>query len=358
MLSYCQRLLALAFFAAVPVMAAPDKVSFNEHIRPILSAQCLKCHSGVKEAGKLNLQFREEALKAGSSGEPAIVPGDPSKSEFIARLITKDEDDRMPKDAPALPPEQIALIKQWIAEGAQWEEHWAYIPPRAQGRSIDSIVAAKLRSEKLPLSLEADRRTLARRAALDVIGIPPTPEQVEAFVQNRSPHAYEQWVDSLLASPAYGERWASVWLDIARYADSKGYEQDGARDIWRYRDWVIDAFNNDKPYSDFLTEQLAGDLLPRPNEEQLIATAFHRNTPANDEGGTDDEEFRTFAVIDRLNTTFDAVQGTSIGCVQCHGHPYDPFVHKEYYQLMAFFNNTADADRNDEKKTEDEQSSG
>src|SRR5262249_14107282 len=187
--------------------------------------------------------------------------------------------------------------------------------------------------------------------ALDLTGLPPSPEQVEAFVKDRASNAYEKWVDRLLASPAYGERWAAVWLDVARYADSKGYEKDGFRDMWRYRDWVIDAYNKDMPYDEFLIDQLAGDLLENPTEEQTIATAFHRNTLTNDEGGTDDEEFRTYAVLDRLSTTFDAVQGTSIACVQCHGHPYDPFVNREYYQLMAFFNNTADADREDEAPT-------
>jgi hypothetical protein len=187
--------------------------------------------------------------------------------------------------------------------------------------------------------------------ALDLTGLPPSPEEVEAFVKDRKPDAYERWVDRLLASPAYGERWASVWLDVARYADSKGYEKDGFRDMWRYRDWVIDSLNRNLPYDQFLTDQLAGDLLPGATDEEIIATAFHRNTQTNDEGGTDNEEFRTYAVIDRLNTTFDAVQGTSIGCVQCHGHPYDPFVHKEYYQLLAFFDNTADADREDEAPT-------
>jgi hypothetical protein len=271
---------------------------------------------------------------------------------MITRLTTKDEDERMPKKAPPLKPEQIELLKRWISEGAKWEEHWAYVPPKRCGQTIDEIVQARLHKEKLALSSEADRWTLARRTALDITGLPPSPEEVEAFVKDGGPKAYERWVDRLLAAPSYGERWATVWLDVARYADSKGYEKDGFRDMWRYRDWVIDALNSDLPYNQFLIEQLAGDLLPSPTDEDLIATAFHRNTQTNDEGGTDDEEFRTYAVIDRLNTTFDSVQGTSIGCVQCHGHPYDPFVHKEFYQLLAFFDNTADADREDERPTQ------
>jgi hypothetical protein len=328
-----------------------NPVSFNRQIRPILSERCIKCHGGVKEAGGLNLQFREWALKGGKSGTPAIVPGDPGKSELMARLTTKDEDDRMPKKSAPLTPEQIVLLQRWIAEGALWEKHWAYEAPQKAGRSIDEIVRRRLKQEHLSVSAPADRYTLARRSALDLTGLPPSPEEVEAFVHDKSRDAYERWVDRLLASPSYGERWAAVWLDLARYADSKGYEKDSFRDMWRYRDWVIDALNKDVPYTQFLVEQLAGDLLPGPSEEQIIATAFHRNTPENDEGGTDDEEFRTYAVIDRLSTTFDSLQATTIGCVQCHGHPYDPFVHRDFYQLLAFFNNTADADRNDSSPT-------
>lgn len=251
---------------------------------------------------------------------------------------------------PPLPPEKIDLLRRWIAEGAVWEEHWAYVPPAPveKERSIDDMIAERLHAEGLDFSPPADRRTYARRVALDLTGLPPTPTQVGRFVADDSPHAKERLVDELLASPAYGERWAAVWLDLARYADSKGYEAGRFRDMWRYRDWVIDAFNRDQPYSDFLRDQLAGDLLPNPTEEQIIATAFHRNTLANDEGGTDDEEFRTYAVIDRVNTTFDALLGTTMGCVQCHGHPYDPFVQEDYYRLLAFFNNTEDADRPDD----------
>jgi len=347
-----RRLIVVACaFSSLLDARAEAPVRFNEQIRPLLNTQCVKCHGGVKEAGNPHLLFREEALKGGKSAQPAIVPGKPEQSELIARLTTEDEDERMPKKAAPLKPEQIALLKRWIAEGAKWDEHWAYVPPKKSGRSVDAIVKSRLAKKKLSLSPEADRWTLARRTALDLTGLPPSPEDVEAFVKDRSPKAYERWVDRLLASPAYGERWAAVWLDLARYADSKGYEKDGLRDMWRYRDWVIDAFNRDLPYNLFLTDQLAGDLLPDATEEQIIATAFHRNTQTNDEGGTDDEEFRTYAVIDRVNTTFDAVQGTTIGCVQCHGHPYDPIVHREYYQLLAFFNNTADADREDEKPT-------
>ena len=348
------KLIGITLFVywSLPALGQKAKpVSFSDQVQPLFNTACVKCHGGVKEAGGMNLLFRESALKGGKSGLPAIVPGHPEQSELIKRVTSTDEDERMPKKREPLKPEQIDLLKRWISEGAKWQEHWAYVPPRQTGRTIDEIVKARLKKERLSLSPEADRWTLARRTALDLTGLPPSPEQVEAFVKDRASDAYEKWVDRLLASPAYGERWAAVWLDVARYADSKGYEKDGFRDMWRYRDWVIDAFNKDMPYDEFLIDQLAGDLLENPTEEQSIATAFHRNTLTNDEGGTDDEEFRTYAVLDRLNTTFDAIQGTSIGCVQCHGHPYDPFVNREYYQLMAFFNNTADADREDEAPT-------
>lgn len=344
-----------ALALASPLGAAADEpVRFNRDIRPILNAQCFKCHGGVKEAGDLNLQFREHALKAGESGKIAIVPGKPQESEFYLRLISDDATERMPKKEAALPKDKIALLKRWIEQGAKWEDHWAYEPPKAAGKSIDSLVEQRLKSEGLTFSPEAGVRTLARRLALDVIGLPPEPARVDALEKAVAQHgeaAWREYVDELLQSPAYGERWAAPWLDLARYADSKGYEKDGLRDMWRYREWVIDALNADLPYDRFLTEQLAGDLLPNATDEQIIATAFHRNTPQNDEGGTDDEEFRTYAVIDRVNSTFDALQGTSIGCVQCHGHPYDPFVHREYYELYAFFNNTADADRGDSQPT-------
>ncbi|HEV7401657.1 MAG TPA: PSD1 and planctomycete cytochrome C domain-containing protein [Chthoniobacteraceae bacterium] len=343
-------LLALALTAA----RAEEPVQFNRDIRPILNAQCFKCHGGVKEAGGLNLQFRDRALQAGETGEVAIVPGHPEKSAFIERITTDDKEDRMPRKGPGLSKEQVAMFKRWIAEGAPWEKHWAYIPPKPNGKSIDQTVGDRLAEKKLTLAPAADVATLARRLSLDLIGLPPEPARVtalEAAVKASGETGWNAFIDELLASPAYGERWAVPWLDLARYADSRGYEKDGLRDMWRYRDWVIDSLNADMPYDRFVTEQLAGDLLPKATDEQIVATAFHRNTLQNDEGGTDDEEFRTLAVIDRTNTTFDALQGTSIGCVQCHGHPYDAFVHHEYYELYAFFNQTADADRGDGSPT-------
>ena len=216
---------------------------------------------------------------------------------------------------------------------------------------IDYFVLDKLDKEKLSPSPEADKSTLIRRVYLDVIGLPPTPEEATGFISDSSPEAYEKVVDRLLASPQFGEKWASWWLDMARYADTKGYEKDGSRTIWRYRDWVIKAFNKDMPFDQFTTEQLAGDLLENPTDDQLIATAFHRNTMNNDEGGTTDEEFRVAALIDRVGTTWEVWQSTTMGCVQCHTHPYDPFVNEEYYKTMAFFNNTRDEDTPGEHPT-------
>lgn len=335
-----------------------DKVDFNTQIRPILNAACLSCHGGVKQAGGVSLLFREEALLAGKSGRRCIVPGKPEESELVARLTHSDPDERMPLKHPPLKPEQVDLIKKWIKQGAEWETHWAYIPPKPQPvpatssewvrNPVDAFILQKLESEDLQPSPEADRATLLRRVSLDLTGLPPTPTDYARFLNNKATDAYEQEVDRLLTSPQFGERWAALWLDLARYGDSRGYQKDRGRTIWPYRDWVIRAFNQDMPFDQFTIRQLAGDLLPEKSVDNLLATAFHRNTMTNDEGGTDDEEFRTVAVLDRVNTTFEIWQGTTIACVQCHSHPYDPFRHKEYYQLVAYFNNTADADRDDD----------
>ena len=311
--------------------------------------------------------FRDEALKAGKSGKPCIVPGHPEESELIARLEHADPDERMPLKGDPMTPDQIDLIKKWVAQGAKWEDHWSYVPPKPQlvpGVSsdwvktpIDAFVYDRLDREDLTPSPEADRATLLRRVSLDLTGLPPTDRDQVNFQRDKSANAYEKAVDRLLQSPRFGERWAALWLDLARYGDSQGYQKDKARTIWPYRDWVIDAFNRDMPFDRFTVEQLAGDLLPNQNSDQLIATAFHRNTMSNDEGGTDDEEFRTVAVLDRVNTTFEVWQGTTIGCVQCHTHPYDPIRHKEYYQLIAYFNNTADADKPNDRPTVQTQTS-
>ncbi|MBS1668748.1 MAG: DUF1553 domain-containing protein [Bacteroidetes bacterium] len=347
----------------------PHRVDFNTEVKPILNKKCISCHGGVRRKAGFSLLFRSDALAKNDSGRFDIIPGDPDHSEFIRRLSMKDQEERMPYKQAPLSDEEINILKRWVKEGANWGEHWAYVPlqpvevPKPKGalfgllpaskndwekNDIDYFVKEKLEEEKLTPSPEADKATLLRRVSIDLIGIPAPDRLAQQFLNDRSDLAYETLVDSLLASPHYGERWASMWLDLARYADTKGYERDGDRSIWRYRDWLINAFNQDKPYDRFLTEQIAGDLLPNPTEAQYIATAFQRNTMTNDEGGTDNEEFRTAAVLDRVNTTWEALLGTTFGCVQCHSHPYDPFRHEEYYKFMAFYNNTRDEDSYDD----------
>ncbi len=351
-----KALLLLVFSISLISCQDEQKISFNQQIRPILNDNCLVCHGGVRQLGGFSLLFPETAFGATESGKPAIVPGSHSKSELYKRLMHHDPEERMPQEAPPLNQQEIALIAQWIDQGAQWEDHWAYIAPQPAplpqqtsswvNSNIDLFILQELIKMALEPTDQADPATLARRVSLDLTGLPPKPELLQEFLKESSPESYERLVDSLLASPHYGEKWAAMWLDLARYADSNGYEADYHRDIWRYRDWVIQAFNHDMSFDQFTIEQLAGDLLPNPTREQLIATAYNRNTMNNSEGGTIDEEFRVASVLDRLNTTFEVWQSTSIGCVQCHSHPYDPFKHEEYYQLMAFFNNTQDADLN------------
>lgn len=331
-------------------------IDFNRDIRPIFNQNCTACHGGVKAEGGISFVFREQAMKAGESKKRTIVPGKPDESELIVRVTSPDEKIRMPRaeHGPRLTPAQIGLLRQWIAEGAPWAEHWAFIAPKnlpppavktnawARG-PLDRFVLARLEHERLAPAPEADKSELLRRVSFDLTGLPPTLREQEEFFADASPRAYEKQVDRLLASPRFGERWASVWLDLARYADTKGYE-DRERTMWKYRDWVIDALNRNLSYRDFVTEQLAGDLLPGASLEQVIATAFHRNTLTNDEGGTDDEEFRLAAVQDRIATTWLAFNGVTFACVQCHSHPYDPIRHEEYYRFLAFFNSTSDAD--------------
>jgi len=330
-------------------------ISFNEDIRPILNEKCLRCHGGVKANGGFSLLFEEDAFGETESGKPAIVPGHHQRSELYQRLVHTNAEMRMPLDAQPLTPDEIDLIADWIDQGAKWEKHWAYVPPARDivpppsnddwvQNEIDHFVLAKLTEKDLRPSKEAGKEILVRRLYLDATGLPPTGEERQLFLNDASPQAYEKLVDRVLASPHYGERWAAMWLDLARYADTKGYEKDSNRNIWKYRDWVINAFNQDMPFDQFSVEQLAGDLLQNPTESQLIATAFHRNSIANDEGGTNDEEFRVASVIDRVSTTYEVWQGTTMACVQCHSHPYDPFRHKEFYTSMAYFNNSIDRD--------------
>ena len=343
--------------------AGKGKVDFNRDIRPILSENCFKCHGPDEGARKSKLRFdvRSEPLRPAKSGEIAIVPGSPEKSEMIKRVAAPDPDDRMPplKTGRKLKDTQIDLLKKWIAQGAPYATHWAYVKPvrpplpivadkRWAKNQIDQFVLARLEREKLKPSPAADRFTLIRRASLDLTGLPPTIEEIDQFVNDRGPRAYEELVDRLLGKKAFGEHWARLWLDLARYADSAGYADDPSRTIWAYRDYVVRAFNANKPFDRFTIEQIAGDLLDKPDDDDLIATGFHRNTMTNNEGGTNDEEFRNAAVVDRVNTTMSVWMATSMGCAQCHTHKYDPISQQEYFRMFAFFNSTEDADRKDE----------
>ena len=335
-----------------------SKIDFNTQVKPIINKKCITCHGGVKQQGGFSLLFREEALRKTKSGKLAIIPGKPGESELVRRINETDPDERMPYKHPALSSAEINILTQWIKEGAVWGQHWAYIAVQPQQvpdnknewiqNDIDHFIYKKLAEEKLTPSAEADKATLLRRVSLDLTGLPADENTAKKFFDDHSNKAYENLVTDLMASPGYGERWTSLWLDLSRYADTKGYEKDGSREIWKYRDWLIKAFNEDKPYNDFLMEQLAGDLMPDPDDAKYIATSFHRNTMNNDEGGTDNEEFRTAAVLDRVNTTWSALMGTTFNCVQCHSHPYDPFKHDEYYKFLAFFNNSRDEDSPEE----------
>lgn len=338
-------------------------VDYNTEVKPIFNKNCISCHGGVRRKAGFSLLFRSEALANTESGKPAIIPGDPDHSEMIRRLTLKDPEERMPYKHAPLSAKDISILRDWVKQGAQWGEHWAYTPlqpvavpgapttagffssnDNASGNAIDRFIEKAWKEKGLRGSEETDKATLLRRVSLDLNGMPPSDKIIQQYFADKTDKAYENLVDSLLAAPQYGERWAAMWMDLARYADTKGYERDDSRTIWRYRDWLIKAFNKNMPYDQFLTEQIAGDLLPNPDDAQLIATAFHRNTMTNDEGGTDNEEFRTAAVLDRVNTTWEALMGTTFACVQCHSHPYDPFTHDEYYKFLAFFNNTRDED--------------
>lgn len=349
------------FYVGIGIFRGSE-VDFNADVRPIINNKCISCHGGVKQSGGFSLLYREEALEKTESGKSAIIPGEPEESELMKRITSHDERIRMPLEKEPLTEEEIAIFRKWIEQGAEWQEHWSFIKPISTTppdyddedfvrNDIDKFILEKLDEIDLDPSPEADKATLLRRVSLDLSGLPPTREEVQAFMNDESSDAYEKVVDGLLASPAYGERWTSMWLDLARFSDTKGYEADRHRNIWRYRDYVINSFNDDKPYDQFSIEQLAGDLLPSPTEDEIIATAFHRNTLSEDAGAADNEEYRTYAVIDRVNTTFAVWQGLTMECVQCHTHPYDPIRHKEFYSFMDFFNNTRDNDLPEEAPT-------
>jgi len=357
------RLLAFIFLP-LPLVAA-DALRFSHDIRPILSENCFACHGPDDKKREAGLRLDDEAgAKANNDGVIAIVPGHPEKSALIQRIESTDPDEVMPppKMHKTIPANQVALLKQWIKEGAKWGKHWSYetvvrpaIPSdksfvfgvqSGKANPIDAFLAHRLKKEGLSFSPEADAATLVRRLALDLTGLPPTLDELNRFTSN--PKLLASSLQHYLSKPAFGEHWARTWLDLARYADSSGYPSDQPREIWAYRDWVLRALNANMPFDQFTIEQLAGDLLPKPSNDQLIATAFHRNTMTQNEGGTSDEEYRVAAIIDRVNTTMAVWMGTSMACAQCHTHKYDPITITEYFQFYALLNQSADTDKKDE----------
>lgn len=350
-------------------LTAPSghKVDFATDIQPILAKNCFECHGSEKQKGGLRLDQKDAALKGGDTG-PVLTPGK-SADSLLIKVVTGTSDDiaRMPKKRDPLTNEQIGLLRAWIDQGADWPEtaitqkkdwkkHWAFIAPRRPAipqaknprwvrNPIDAFIADKLEKEKLQPSPEAEKVTLLRRLSLDLIGLPPTIEEVDAYLADKSPDAYEKQVERLLASPHYGERWGRQWLDGARYADSDGFEKDKLRYVWFYRDWVINALNKDMPYDEFVIEQLAGDELPNSTQAQIVATGFLRNSMINEEGGVDPEQFRMDAMFDRMDCIGKSILGLTIQCAQCHDHKYDPLKQEEYYRMFAFINNDSEAQR-------------
>jgi hypothetical protein len=344
----------LTLLASLACAAWAERVDFVREVRPILERSCLACHGAQSQMGNLRLDVRNVAQRV-------IISGDAGKSELFRRVAGIGEQARMPMGGKPLSAAQIEIIKRWIDEGAEWPEsasakaevrkHWAYVPPVKPavpavrnaawgGTPIDRFILARLEKEGLQPSPAAGRATLLRRLSLDLTGLPPAPTEIDAFLSDPSPRAYEKQVERLLASPHYGEKWARWWLDAARYADSDGFEKDKMRSVWFYRDWVIGALNRDLPYDRFITEQLAGDLLPGATQDQRVATGFLRNSMINEEGGVDPEQFRMEALFDRMDAIGKGVLGVTIQCAQCHNHKYDPLSQEEYYRLFAFLNST------------------
>src|SRR6266851_5725748 len=353
---------SLSLFAQTAGQAPKAKVDFQRDIAPLFESRCYGCHGPTKQTNGLRLDQKAAALAGGDSG-PVIKPGNSAGSKLI-QLVSGTRTITMPPVGPHLTAGQIGMLRAWIDQGASWPEsgvsaanrgsrskHWSFQPirrpevPSVRKRDwfrnpIDTFILARLESEGIALAAEADRRTLIRRLSLDLVGIPPGPQELAEFLADNRPDAYERLADRLLASPHYGEKWARHWLDLARYADSDGYETDQLRPYaWRYRDWVIDALNRNVPYDQFTIEQLAGDLLPDATVEQKVATGFNRNTLSNREGGADPEEYRVEQIVDRTSTMGTVWLGMTVGCARCHNHKYDPISQKEFYQLYAFFNN-------------------
>ncbi|HEX7899082.1 MAG TPA: DUF1553 domain-containing protein [Planctomycetota bacterium] len=348
---------------AAPVQETGRKVDFIRDVQPILAQTCLLCH-GPDASGRkadLRLDTFEGATAALEDGRKAVVPGKPDQSELIKRITTSDAKDAMPppKTGKKLSPAQIETLRAWVAQGAPYAKHWAFVKPVRPAvpavkdaawpkNDVDRFILARLEAAGMKPSPEADRYALARRLSMDLTGLPPTVADADRFAKDAAPDAVERYVDGLLAAPAFGEAWARVWLDLARYADSQGYAEDRPRVIWPFRDWVIEAINRNLPFDRFTIEQLAGDLLPDPTEEKLRATGFHRNTLTNTEGGTDDEEFRNAAIVDRVSTTMQVWMGLTMNCAQCHDHKYDPLSQEEFFRLFAILNQTEDFDRPDD----------
>jgi mono/diheme cytochrome c family protein len=352
------------FLLFFPLLANGQGVDFVAEVQPILKRSCNGCHGAALQSGGLRLDSEAAMAKGGVSG-PAVRAGLAKESELYRRVAGIGDQARMPMGGKPLPEEQIRILERWIEQGAKWPEgvgarsaevkkHWSFVSPTKPSlpkvgmrtwvnNPIDAFVLAKLEAEGLKPNAAADRATLLRRLSLDLVGLPPTWDEVQAFVKDRSKNAYEKQVDRLLASPHYGERWARHWLDAARYADSDGYEKDKARNVWFYRDWVIQAHNKDLSYDQFLTQQLAGDLLPNATQESRVATGFLRNSMINEEGGIDPEQFRMEAMFDRMDAIGKGMLGLTIACAQCHNHKYDPLRQEEYYRLFAFLNNSHEA---------------
>ena len=363
---FTQRTLLIGLLIAASSDAfilADEAVRFGRDVLPILSTSCYACHGPDQAERKANLRFdiEADAKTEHDSGVP-IVPGKPDESTLIQRITSIDPDAMMPppdshKD---LKPAQIDTLRRWVAEGAEWGRHWSFEPvvrpeisAPAGDSPIDVLVTRTLAQNGLALRPAAESHQLTRRVWLDLIGVPPTVEAADEFSANPNEAAYEEMIDELLASPKFGEHWARMWMDLARYADTKGYEKDLGRTVWPYRDWLVNSINSDMPLDQMTLEQFAGDLLPKPTNDQHVATAFHRNTMSNDEGGTDDEEFRTVAVKDRVDTTMQVWMGLTAGCAKCHTHKYDPISQAEYYSLYAILNQTQDADRPDDSPTQE-----
>ncbi len=349
-------LLAFVVLTSLPSFAA-ERPSFNRDIRPILADACFQCHGADEKQRKasLRLDVSEIAFKPAESGATAIVPGKPAESELVKRLLSSDDSLRMPpaSSGKTMTPAQIETLKRWIADGAEYQGHWAFIPPirpavpvrpmAVTPNLIDQFILNRLDQAGLKPSPEADKTTLIRRVTLDLTGLPPTPTEVDAFLADRSDNAYERVVDRLLKSPRYGEQMARPWLDMARYADSNGFQVDSSRFQWPWRDWVINAFNNNMPFDQFTIEQLAGDLLPNPTQSQIVATGFNRNHRLNGEGGLIAEEWRVETVIDRVETTGMTWLGLTFNCCRCHDHKYDPISQRDFYSMFAFFNNVTES---------------